>query len=138
MLMGKFRDGMTVTGEAVSLVLAAIDRVKIILDGLEHLQREPAGDDADLIEQLGRAAARVQKTDPVARLDLAGAERPCDQIAAANGDAALRSSLESGDGTVSVASHSIRVNIDTLDRLMTMVSELPYPQPAARNSAPPR
>src|SRR5215472_8295398 len=123
-LMGKFRDGMTVTGEAVSLVLAAIDRVKIILDGLEHLQREPAGDDADLIEQLGRAAARVQKTDPVARLDLAGAERPCDQIAAANGDAALRNALESGDGTVSVASQSIRVNIDTLDRLMTMVSEL--------------
>ena len=46
-LMGKFRDGMAVTGEAVSLVLAAIDRIKTILDGLEKLQHEPAGDDAD-------------------------------------------------------------------------------------------
>lgn len=40
-LMGKFRDGMAVTGEAVSLVLAAIDRIKVILDGLEKLDREP-------------------------------------------------------------------------------------------------
>jgi len=30
-LMSKFLDGMTVTGEAVSVVLAAIDRIKIIL-----------------------------------------------------------------------------------------------------------
>src|SRR5512142_2023195 len=39
-LMGKFRDGMAVTGEAVSLILAAIDRIKTILDGLEKLQCE--------------------------------------------------------------------------------------------------
>src|ERR1700756_367647 len=37
-LMGKFRDGLAVTAEAVSLVLAAIDRIKTILDGLEKLQ----------------------------------------------------------------------------------------------------
>src|SRR5690242_16349694 len=59
-LMGKFRDGMPVTGEAVTLVLAAIDRIKAILDGLEQLQREPPGDDADLIGRLTRAAARPQ------------------------------------------------------------------------------
>jgi len=125
-LMGKFRDGMAVTGEAVSLVLAAIDRIKIILDGLEKLHREPAGDDADLIEQLSRAAARLRETDSAARSqpDVA-AERPRDQLAAVSGAAAgLRSARESGDGTVSVASQSIRVSIDTLDRLMTMVSEL--------------
>src|SRR5579859_2190000 len=59
-LMGKFRDGLPVTTEAVTLVLSAIDRIKIILDGLEKLQREPAGDDTDLIDQLSRAAARAQ------------------------------------------------------------------------------
>ena len=59
-LMGKFRDGMAVTGDAVSLILAAIDRIKTILDGLEKLQREPAGDDSDLIGQLKRAALRAQ------------------------------------------------------------------------------
>jgi two-component system, chemotaxis family, sensor kinase CheA len=45
-LIGKFRDGNAVTGEAVSLILAAIDRIKTILDGLEKLQSEPLGDDA--------------------------------------------------------------------------------------------
>src|ERR1700732_3534360 len=60
-LMGKFRDGMPITGEAVTLILATIDRVKIILDSLENLQREPSGDDADLIAQLGRIAARAHE-----------------------------------------------------------------------------
>ncbi len=34
-LMGKFRDGLAVTGEAVTLVLATIDRIKDILEALE-------------------------------------------------------------------------------------------------------
>ena len=55
-LMGKFRDGMPVTAEAVTLILSTLDRIKTILDGLETLQREPDGGDADLIEQLGRMA----------------------------------------------------------------------------------
>src|ERR1700734_2295274 len=55
-LMGKFRDGMPVTTAAVTLILSTIDRVKTILEGLETLQREPDGDDTDLIEQLARMA----------------------------------------------------------------------------------
>ena len=34
-LMGKFRDGMPVTADAVSLILSSIDRIKEILAGLE-------------------------------------------------------------------------------------------------------
>lgn len=34
-LMGKFRDGMPVTGQAVSLILTTIDRIKEILGQLE-------------------------------------------------------------------------------------------------------
>ena len=34
-LMGKFRDGMPVTSEAVTLILGSIDRIKEILAGLE-------------------------------------------------------------------------------------------------------
>ena len=49
-LMGKFRDGsMPVTGEAVTLVLSAIDRIKNILSELDKNEREPAGADDDLI-----------------------------------------------------------------------------------------
>ena len=51
-LMGKFRDGMPVTGEAVSLILASIDRIKEILAGLEATQTEPEGSDQDLIVKL--------------------------------------------------------------------------------------
>src|ERR1700748_1560067 len=46
-LMDKFRDGMPVTADAVSLVLATIDRVKVLLDELERSQVERAGDDGD-------------------------------------------------------------------------------------------
>jgi len=40
-LMGKFRDGMPVTVEAVSLILSSIDRIKEILAGLEATETEP-------------------------------------------------------------------------------------------------
>src|SRR5579883_1761603 len=51
-LMGKFRDGMPVTADAVSLILSTLDRIKTILSGIESLEREPEGSDADLIERL--------------------------------------------------------------------------------------
>src|SRR5262249_1881544 len=58
-LMGNFRDGANVTSEAVSLILATIDRVKALLDELERTQTEQAGDDQDLISQLERVAAQA-------------------------------------------------------------------------------
>src|SRR3978361_201983 len=51
-LMGKFRDGMPVTAEAVSLILGTIDRLKEILGQLEATEAEPEGSDQDLIDQL--------------------------------------------------------------------------------------
>jgi two-component system, chemotaxis family, sensor kinase CheA len=123
-LLGKFRDGDAVTGEAVSLILAAIDRIKTIIDGLEKLQREPPGDDADLITRLTRAADR-RRTHKSGSGGTAAAERRSQQIAAEPGDrAVIRNLPEFGEGAARVASQSIRVSIDTLDQLMTIVSEL--------------
>src|SRR5579871_3906531 len=51
-LMGKFRDGMPVTADAVTLILSSIDRIKEILGGLEATETEPEGNDRDLIDQL--------------------------------------------------------------------------------------
>ena len=51
-LMSKFRDGAPVTGEAVTLVLFAIDRIKELLTELEKHQCEPEGVDGDLIRSL--------------------------------------------------------------------------------------
>ncbi|MDD1536686.1 MULTISPECIES: Hpt domain-containing protein, partial [unclassified Bradyrhizobium] len=51
-LMGKFRDGMPVTAEAVTVILSSIDRIKEILAGLEATEAEPEGNDRDLIDKL--------------------------------------------------------------------------------------
>jgi len=51
-LMGKFRDGMPVTGQAVTLILTTIDRIKDLLAQLEATEAEPEGNDQDLIGEL--------------------------------------------------------------------------------------
>ena len=63
-LMGKFRDGMPVTGEAVTLILSTIDRLKEVLGGLEQNEAEPEGADNDLIGELERMA--MEGTVPAA------------------------------------------------------------------------
>src|ERR1700737_2444568 len=55
-LMGKFRDGMPVKAEAVTLILSSIDRIKDIPAGLEPTENEPEGTDEDLIEKLHEMA----------------------------------------------------------------------------------
>src|SRR5919107_1814012 len=58
-LMGKFRDGMPVTSDAVTLILLTIDRIKEILDALEKHQKEPEGTDDDLIANLQRLSQQT-------------------------------------------------------------------------------
>jgi len=117
-LMGKFRDGMPVTGEAVTLILSTIDRIKLILDEIETRQREPQGGDGDLIEQLGRMTEPSRSA--AAPRTRAAMEKP-EPHEAPEAASAPRSDDERGSRVVN---HSIRVNVDTLDYLMTTVSEL--------------
>jgi len=117
-LMGKFRDGMPVTAEAVTVTLSTIDRIKIILDQLEARQKEPDGGDEDLIDDLGRL---VHQTRPAPRPAAHQKLEEVEQSEATERFASHRSDDERGDRVVS---HSIRVNVDTLDYLMTTVSEL--------------
>src|SRR5690349_14922931 len=58
-LMGKFRDGAPASSEAVTLILATIDRIKVILESLESDQREPEGTDDDLITSLESMVDRI-------------------------------------------------------------------------------
>jgi two-component system, chemotaxis family, sensor kinase CheA len=138
-LMGKFRDGMLVTTEAVTVILSTIDRIKAILRDIEAHQSEPTGDDAELIEQLNAMArgaeakpqAAPHQHEPVApaprreEIKPPPAAREPEEAAAAapsrDKPASERSEEERGDRPVG---HSIRVNVDTLDYLMTTVSEL--------------
>ncbi|MPZ41537.1 MAG: response regulator [Rhizobiales bacterium] len=158
-LMGKFRDGTPVTGEAVTLILATIDRVKTLLDELEQNQAEPAGDDRDLIAELGRMAAATASARPapgppprlnedvIDELERAFRDTPGPRYQAAaiaqpfanateapnagapvaQGDAGDRGDVAGRDDErpdSKVAHQSIRVHVDTLEHLMTMVSEL--------------
>src|SRR5581483_4402513 len=151
-LMGKFRDGSTpVTADAVTLILATIDRIKEILDALEKNQSEPQGADEDLIGKLDDMAAGNMQAAPapavtVGSLTYQVLERPLkpgevslDELERAfretPGPAPAkpgtpaetprrRATDKEEDAAASKAAHTIRVNIETLENLMTMVSEL--------------
>src|SRR5450631_3811443 len=176
-LMGKFRDGMPVTAEAVTLILGSIDRIKEILGGLEATETEPEGTAQDLIVKLqelvergmqamAAAAAPVASAPSVKPVEqgtlvpqilerelrpgevsldelerafretateiappLAPAPRPAPAQDAASPKEAKPAAKkanpdpEAAEGN-SIANQSIRVNVDTLAHLMTMVSEL--------------
>jgi two-component system chemotaxis sensor kinase CheA len=156
-LMGKFRDGASATGEAVTLVLATIDRIKLILESLNRDQREPAGADADLIGELERMVAKVVSRAPpveepptytigtlttqvlerplrlgevsLDELERAFRETPVDPALvkpAPSEPAATKDAPKEPkeDDAAKSGGQSIRVTVDTLEHLMTMVSEL--------------
>src|SRR6267143_72506 len=68
-LMSNFRDGLPVTGEAVTLILATIDRLKEVLGGLEQNEAEPEGTDTDLIVQHERMAMAGPPPSPAPQED---------------------------------------------------------------------
>jgi len=122
-LMSRFRDGMPVTGDAVTLVLSAIDRIKIILAEIEEQQGEDGGEDSDLIEQLYRLAGHARVNPGTAD----GAQAEPASLAPAGAKPAAReknASDRSGGERERLANYSIRVQVETLDNLMTRVSEL--------------
>jgi two-component system chemotaxis sensor kinase CheA len=149
-LMGKFRDGMPVTQDAVSLILAVIDRVKEILAELDRNAAEPDGDDDDLIRELERTAFGATGTamgdgQTVGKLVYQVLERPLrpGEVSLDDLERAFRdtpgpqpeATAEAERRTIAerrgderreapARAPTLRVQVDTLERLMTMVSEL--------------
>ncbi len=143
-LMGQYRDGAPVTVDGVSVILKSIDRIKQILEGLERDGAEPQGSDADLIGRLQALAIsadptlapahlpnvheddrglppvqaqldeleRAWRETPGPELELPEPLAPDDAAAGANG----RESQ--------ARAQTVRVSVDTLEHLMTTVSEL--------------
>ena len=148
-LMGKFRDGLPATNDAVTLILSTIDRIKQILESLEREQREPEGADDDLISDLERMVERLApRAAPAAPRYAVGTlapqvlERPLrpgedslDDLERAFRETAVElpapkaaksapAEAAKDDDSAKAANQSIRVTVDTLEHLMTMVSEL--------------
>jgi len=135
-LMGKFRDGLPATNDAVTLILATIDRIKAILDSLEKHQREPEGTDEDLIADLQRMVERVMTAGPAEKpapapakdsledLERAFRETEVEPPVVKPAKAAAPEPVAADDEAGKASGQSIRVTVDTLEQLMTMVSEL--------------
>jgi two-component system chemotaxis sensor kinase CheA len=130
-LMGNFRDGAPVTSEAVTLILVTIDRIKLLLDELERTQVEQEGHDQDLIAELHRVAQTFAGTSAaapppaVAEKAAAIAAKNARKDSARSADDAGEAAGRDEERTDSrIANQSIRVHVDTLEQLMTMVSEL--------------
>jgi two-component system chemotaxis sensor kinase CheA len=157
-LMSSFRGGRPVTADAVSLVLATIDRIKSLLEELERHQVEPHGSDGELIARLQEMAAKDLPANDLPAKDLAAKNLAAKNLAAKdlvakdlaagavrevepteNGGATPKFAATRSDQAAApadpmgaeedrangkIAGSSIRVHVNTLDHLMTVVSEL--------------
>src|SRR6266851_885899 len=151
-VLGKVRDGeLIVSPMAVTLILESLDCIKMIMGELEANEVEPAGDDTDLIarvNQLANGDAVPSDSTVPAAASLAPAaappkatEQPTDEqftpgtttekesepAGSVEGQAETTAgAARSPEATKesAVAGQSIRVNVDLLENLMTMVSEL--------------
>src|SRR5262249_60518371 len=57
-ILGKFRDGeLDVTPRAVTLILKAIDQIRVLLTEMEATGVEPAGSDAEVIDETNGSAS---------------------------------------------------------------------------------
>ena len=144
-LMGQYRDGAPVTVDGVSAILASIDRIKQILEALERDGAEPAGSDADLIgrpqaialaeadnlagipgSKPGAAVAVEMARPPVhAALDeIERAWRAAPGPSDAPAETAVNSAPDLNGKEQGARAQTVRVSVDTLEHLMTTVSEL--------------
>jgi two-component system, chemotaxis family, sensor kinase CheA len=141
-VLGKVRDGvLTVTPDMISLVLMAVDQVKAILAGLAATGAEPTGDDSELVDALNATASgntppqrapappaappTAEETAPVAPPPAVphpeAGPTTAPPPAAPTGHPAAPEVVQ---GEPIAAQQTIRVTVDVLEDLMTLVSEL--------------
>ncbi|MBI4967646.1 MAG: chemotaxis protein CheW [Rhodospirillales bacterium] len=140
-ILAMIRDAeMTVSPAAVTEILQALDRIKWLLGRLEQNGQEPEGDDSDLLAALdrlktGEAAPSIPPPVPQVPQD-EPPQGPAQtaEIQAAEPPAVARvpvaANKESGEPPArevrpgETANQAIRVSVDLLESLMTLVSEL--------------
>ena len=132
-VLDRLRNGsLTVSSEGIGLILSAIDRIRLIIDTLSRTDAEPVGDDAALIAELDALAEGRTPPAPVApsasiplpspTLALESAARPVPDAAAVA--SAPAPAPDHPDSQAVTRGQTIRVSVDVLETLMTLVSEL--------------
>ena len=121
-VLGRLRDGtLRASPDIVTLVLAALDDVRAILSGLGATGAEPVGDDSALIAALDKAAGS-QPTP--ASTDPPSAPAPARDGSPGDPPTPTSPAEQRQQDTDAAAGQTIRVGVDVLDNLMTLVSEL--------------
>src|SRR3954463_12766149 len=145
-LMGKFRDGMPVTGQAVTVILSSIDRIKEILAGLEATEAEPEGTDRDLIDKLeamveqgmaamaaGAAAAVAEAPPLVPEAPVAVEAAPTSGVLA---DQSLERPLRPGEVSLDELERAFRETAIEVPAPVAKAEVKAEPQPAAEAPVP--
>ena len=128
-MLGLYRDGtLAVTPEGITLIFTAVDAIRKIVMGLEQNGQEPEGDDAAVIAALDAAARGESLAVPAAQQPKAesAAEAPpvAAPISAVQPSRPTESVAEAGPAESVAAQQTIRVSVEVLEDLMTLVSEL--------------
>lgn len=145
-VLGRYRDGsLAATPASVSVILKSFDRIKLIVGEIASTGMEPVGDDSELITKLdmiyegkdidGAAApAPTAAQAPAAPAPAAPAPAVQEavpppavqqaQVPAVQEQITSGPAAETSATTASVEDKTLRVNVDVLENLMTMVSEL--------------
>ncbi|HEY8613233.1 MAG TPA: chemotaxis protein CheW [Roseomonas sp.] len=132
-VLGRYRDGtLPVTSGGVSLILRVVDRVREIMAGLEASGAEPAGDDSAIIAELDAVFAGKAMAEDAAPAAEVVPEVPVQPETVAPAPAALKRAAPSPApadpaapaGEAVAVAQTLRVNVDVLESLMTLVSEL--------------
>ncbi len=136
-LLGLFREGkLQPTPAYISLILEALDRIKTILSALEATSKEPDGEDGELIDRLARACAGEAVVPHGGEAESAASAAPvafennapgttAHELISSPPDAAPKAENAAAHNPESaVSAQSLRVNVEVLEHLMTLVSEL--------------
>jgi two-component system chemotaxis sensor kinase CheA len=158
-VMGMLRDGVPPTQHSVTIILAAIDRIKTIIEEIGRNGCEPPGDDSDIISVLeayyaagseaASAAAAAEASArsvepapaaPTAVVEAPVAEKPAPPLAVVHAEAPAAPQAEApaasaqkepkepkegrSGGSGGHNQETIRVSVDTIERMMQLVSEL--------------
>src|SRR5215469_16469422 len=127
-VLGKVRDGVLVaTPDTVTLVLTALDRIKAIVAGLAATGSEPTGDDGELVAALDATAAGETPRPPIVEQATPEPDdepthepmAPAAEIAPVKPPAPAVPEKPQGEPVA--ANQTIRVTVDVLEDLMTLV-----------------
>jgi two-component system, chemotaxis family, sensor kinase CheA len=113
-MLGEFRDGkIKVTPKRVTLILQALDCIKVILSALEKTAQEPEGSDAALIAKLNAASVGDDVLDDEVSASQAVPDAP-----------AMADDSNDTEDNSHKNNQTIRVSVNLLEDLMNLVSEL--------------